>query len=287
MCTMIAAREFFHKHFGEISATDIKPYIKIPPFHIPATCKQLQYAAYLLVGERCMSVPVQFPKPMLPGQNLYDWRESNYAFLFGSKLVFGAIPEAFRGLNPLSTFVEELPFRGYGKCITTPEQLIAHIVKESKIKDMVEVSNHEIKLVNKEGTQEKMNKGSKQRAADRLVFTYTNGATYTVRGLKNAQVNGMKVHYVAVTQDSDGNTTKLETTRRITNELSTVVIEIAHAGNLMLVDLRPNSNKTVEKPARKRKSREEYEAERAQKEAKIAKLAKVEELLDEAAKLMK
>lgn len=279
---MIELKAFFSKHFRGISKADIKPYINIPPFHIPATCKQLQYAAYMLVGDRCMSSPVQFPRPRLSEQYLLDWREGNYTFLFGSKLVFGVIPEAFRGFNPLSNFVRELPSRGFGKCITTPEQLIAHIVK-----DTVEVSSHEIKLVIKEGNQEKMNKGSKQRAADRLVFTYTNGATYTVRGLKNAQVNGMRVHYVAVTKDAEGNTTKLETTRRITNELSTVVIESVHAGNLMLVDLRPNSNTMVEKLARKRKSREEYEAERVQKEAKIAKLAKVEELLDEAAKLMK
>ena len=280
MCTINAAREFFHKHFGEISATDIKPYINIPPFHIPATCKELQYAAYILVGYYCMSSPVQFPNPKLPNQLLHDWREGNYTFLFGSKLVFGTIAENFRGLNSLSNFVEELPFRGYGKCITTPEQLIAHIAKEARIK------TPEIKLVIKEGNQEKMNKGSKQRTADRLVFTYTNGATYTVRGLCKAQVEGMHVHYVAVTQDSEGNTTKLETTRRITNELSTVVIESVRSGNLMLVDLRPKSAKKAEKPARKRKSREEYEAERAQKEAEMAKLAKVEELLDEAAKLM-
>ena len=281
MCTIKAAKEFLLKHFRGISKADVKPYINIPPFYIPATCKELQYAAYLLVGDRCMSSPVQFPKPMLPGRTLYDWREGNYAFLFGSKLVFGFIPDNFRGLNPLSSFVGELPFIGYGKCITTPEQLIAHIVK-----DTVEVSDHEIKLVIKEGSWEKMNKSKKQRTADRLVFTYTNGATYTVRGLCKAQVEGMHVHYVAVTQDSDGNTTKLETTRRITNELSTVVIESVRSGTLMLVDLRPNSNKTVEKPARKRKSREEYEAEQAQKEAEKAKLAKAEELLDAAAKLL-
>lgn len=132
-----------------------------------------------------------------------------------------------------------------------------------------------------------MNKGSKQRTADRLVFTYTNGATYTVRGLRRAWVDdSMSVHYVAVTKDSEGNTTKLETTRRITNELSTVVIESVRAGNLMLVDLRPKGNKKVEKPTRKRKSRDEYEAEQAQKEAEKAKLAKAEELLEAAAKLL-
>ena len=231
-----------------------------------------------------MSSPVQFPKPMLPGQNLYDWREGNYSFLFGSKLIFGVIPDDFRGFNPLSNFVEELPSRGYGKCIATPEQLITHIAKDAKDAKII---TPEIKFIITEGTQEKMNKGSKQRTADRLVFTYTNGATYTVRGLKNAQVNGMSVHYVAVTKDPEGNTTKLETMRRITNELSTVVIESVRSGNLMLVDLRPKDAKKAEKPARKHKSREEYEAERAQKEAEKAKLARAEELLNEAAKLMK
>ena len=280
MCTMIELKAFFSKHFRGISKADIKPYINIPPFHIPATCKELQYAAYMLVGDRCMSSPVQFPNPKLPNQLLHDWREGDYTFLFGSKLVFGFIPGNFRGLNPLSNFVEELPSRGYGKCITTPEQLITHIAKEAKI------STPEINFIITKGTQEKMNKGTKQRTADRLVFTYTNGATYTVRGLCKAQVEGMHVHYVAVTQDSDGNTTKLETTRRITNELSTVVIESVRSGTLMLVDLRPNSNKTVEKPARKRKSREEYEAEQAQKEAEKAKLVKAEQLLYEAAKLL-
>ena len=132
-----------------------------------------------------------------------------------------------------------------------------------------------------------MNKGSKQRTGDRLVFTYINGATYTVRGLRRAWVDGMRVHYVAVTKDAEGSTTRRETTRRITNELSTVVFESVHRGNLMLVDLRPTSNKKVEKPPRKRKTREEYEAEQAQKEAEKAKLAKAEQLLDEAAKLLK
>ena len=132
-----------------------------------------------------------------------------------------------------------------------------------------------------------MNKGKKQRTADRLVFTYTNGATYTVRGLRRAWVDSMSVHYVAVIKDAEGNTTKRETVRRITNELSTVVVESVRVGNFMLVDLRPTNNKKTEKPPRKRKTREEYEAEQAQKEAERAKIAKVEELLDKAAELLK
>jgi hypothetical protein len=68
-------------------------------------------------------------------------------------------------------------------------------------------------------------------------------------------------------------------------------VERVGAKPITLLDLRSESAKKAEekidKPPRKHKSREEYEAERAQKEAEKAKLAKVEELLDEAAKLLK
>ena len=279
MCTILQAQAYYNEFFKGVHGCAVKDYIK--PFYIPSTYKELQFAAYILVGKQCLAVPVSFPshKGSPRGTSIHNWRLNDYVFLYADNESFGEIPDNFRGFRQLSGFVAEYCITNTKglECITNPTQLIKHITREENMK----VENMKVEHVSSVKTPK-----TKPRTNDRLVFTYTNGATYTVRGLKNAQVNGMSVHYIAVTKDAEGNTTKLETTRRITNELSTVVIESVHAGNLMLVDLRPNSNKTVEKPARKRKSREEYEAERAQKEAKIAKLAKVEELLDEAAKLM-
>ena len=130
----------------------------------------------------------------------------------------------------------------------------------------------------------------KPRTNDRLVFTYTNGATYTVRGLGNARIHGMNIIYVSKVEDVEGNVTVSEVRRRITNDFSTVVIERADGRQYVLLDLRSESTKKAEekstKPARKRKSRDEYEAEQAQKEAEKAKLAKAEQLLEEAAKLL-
>lgn len=130
----------------------------------------------------------------------------------------------------------------------------------------------------------------KPRTNDRLVFTYINGATYTVRGLESARIQGMNIFYVSKVADADGNVTVSEVRRRITNDFSTVVIEKANGQQYMLLDLRSESAKKAEekstKPPRKRKSRDEYEAEQAQKEAENAKLTKAEQLLDEAAKLL-
>ena len=130
----------------------------------------------------------------------------------------------------------------------------------------------------------------KRRSRDRLVFTYTNGATYTVRGVTQAQINGMSVHYVSKVVDAEGNLTVSEVYRRITNDFCTVVVERVGAKPIMLLDLRSESAKKATekstKPTRKHKSREEYKAEQAQKEAEKAKLVKAEQLLDEAAKLL-
>jgi hypothetical protein len=132
-----------------------------------------------------------------------------------------------------------------------------------------------------------MTKGNKQRSKVRLVFNYVNGSTFTVRGVQEAEVINMTIRYSTKTTDSEGNTTVTEVTRRITNYFETVVIELPNGGKRVLLDLRADRTKKIEKPPRKHKSREEYEAERAQKEAEKAKLVKVEGLLDEAAKLLK
>lgn len=160
--------------------------------------------------------------------------------------------------------------------ITDPTQLIKHITKEENMKVEQKLSVETPKI--------------KRRSRDRLVFTYTNGATYTVRGVTQAQINGMSVHYVSKVVDAEGNLTVSEVYRRITNDFCTVVVERVGAKPITLLDLRSESAKRevekAEKPPRKRKSREEYEAEQAKKEAEMDKLAKVEELLDAAAKLL-
>ena len=278
MCTILQARAYYSEFFKGVHSCTVKDYIK--PFYIPSSYKELQFAAYLLVGKHCLSTPEQFPahegiKP--PGIPIHDWRLNNYIFLYADKGYFGEIPDNFRGFRQLSRFVAEYCVTNTNglECITNPAQLIKHITKEENMK--VELSAKTPKM--------------KPRTNDRLVFTYTNGATYTVRGVIQAKLHGMSVHYLSKVEDADGNVTVSEVRRRITNDFSTVVIEKADGRQYMLLDLRSESAKKAKekstKPPRKRKSRDEYEAEQAQKEAEKAKLAKVEELLDEAAKLMK
>lgn len=280
MCTILQARAYYNEFFRGVRGRTVKDYIK--PFYIPSSYKELQFAAYLLVGKHCISTPVQFPahegiKP--PGIPIHDWRFNDYFFLYADNKSFGEIPDNFRGFRQLSGFVEEnciTHTRGLER-ITDPTQLIKHITKEENMKVEQKLSVETPKI--------------KRRSRDRLVFTYTNGATYTVRGVTQAQINGMSVHYVSKVVDAEGNLTVSEVYRRITNDFCTVVVERVGAKPITLLDLRSESaKKAAEKSPklqRKHKSREEYEAERAQKEAEEAKLAKVEELLDEAAKLMK
>lgn len=132
----------------------------------------------------------------------------------------------------------------------------------------------------------KMKKGIKPRMGDRLVFTYTNGKTFTVRGLMFAEVAGMSIHYKTHTTDASGNITKQEVTRRITNDFSTVVIEHSSGYRSTLLDLRSERTEDTPKPTRTKKSREEWEALEAQKAAELEKRAKVEQLLSEAEKLL-
>lgn len=132
----------------------------------------------------------------------------------------------------------------------------------------------------------KMKKGIKPRIGNRLVFTYTNGKTFTVRGLLYAEVAGMSIHYKTSTTDASGNITKQEVTRRITNDFSTVVIEHSRGSRSTLLDLRSERTKDTPKPPRTKKSREEWEALEAQKAAELEKQAKVEHLLSEAEKLL-
>ena len=282
MCTILQALAYFNKFFPGVHSRMVKDYIK--PFYIPSTYKELQFAAYILVGKQCLATPVIFPahegiKP--PGIPIHNWRLSKYIFLYADKGYFGEIPYNFRGFRQLSRFVAEYCVTNTNglECITNPAQLIKHITKEENMK-----------VEQKQELSVKTPK-TKPRTNDRLVFTYTNGATYTVRGVMQAKLHGMSVHYLSKVEDAEGNVTVSEVRRRITNYFSTVVIEKADGRQYMLLDLRSESAKKAEekstKPTRKRKSRDEYEAEQAQKEAEKAKLAKVEELLDEAAKLMK
>lgn len=143
--------------------------------------------------------------------------------------------------------------------------------------------SHVIKSANKEP---KMKKGIKPRIGNRLVFTYTNGKTFTVRGLLYAEVVGMSIHYKTSTTDASGNITKQEVTRRITNDVSLVVIEYPSGLQHTLLDLRSEHTKDIPKPPRTKKSREEWEALEAQKAAELEKQAKVEQLLSEAEKLL-
>lgn len=274
MCTILQAQVYYREFFRGVRGRAVKSYIK--PFYIPHTHKELQFAAYTLIGKQCLATPVQFPtheggKPR--GIPLHNWRLDDYIFLYDDKESFGAIPDEFRGFRQLSAFVPKTNTTGLER-ITNPAQLINHLThtKETEM-PIIEQVKPTIK--------------AKTRLAPRLVFTYTNGATYTVRGLEKAQVVDMNVHYVASTIDVDGNATVTEVKRRITNEFETVVIELPNGGKRVLLDLRADRTKKIEKPPRKHKSREEYEAEQAQKEAEKARIAKVEELLNEVEKLMK
>ena len=285
MCTILQARAYYNEFFKDVRSCMVKDYIK--PFYIPSAYKELQFAAYLLVGQQSLATPVQFPahegiKP--PGSPIHDWRFNDYFFLYADNKSFGEIPDNFRGFKQLSGFVAEyciINTRGLER-ITDPTQLIKHITKEENMK----VENIKVEQELSVKTPK-----MKPRTNDRLVFTYTNGATYTVRGLGNARIHGMNIIYVSKVEDAEGNVTVSEVRRRITNDFSTVVIEKADGRQYMLLDLRSESAKKSEekstKPPRKRKSRDEYEAEQAQKEAEKAKLAKVEELLDKAAELLK
>ena len=274
----IAGKELLPRVFKGVRGRTVKDYIK--PFYIPSAYKELQFAAYLLVGKQCLATPVSFPphKGSPRGTLIHNWRLDDYFFLYADNKSFDEIPNNFRGFRQLSRFVEEhciINTKGLER-ITDPTQLIKHITKEENMKVEQKLSVETPKI--------------KRRSRDRLVFTYTNGATYTVRGVTQAQINGMSVHYVSKVVDAEGNLTVSEVYRRITNDFCTVVVERVGAKPITLLDLRSESAKRevekAEKPQRKRKSREEYEAEQAQKEAEMDKLAKVEELLDEAAKLL-
>lgn len=275
MCTKKDVDQFWRKHNFSAVAKINEPK-DIDAFYIPPEHKELQYAAYNLLGKFCMGWPRQFPKLSYGSNMINDWRESGYYFCFGPAHCFDSIKVEFRGFSHLANFTKH-PIINRNKFsvtrIATSEHLISHLTQTKET---------EMPIIE----QIKATK-TKTRLAPRLVFTYTNGATYTVRGLEKAQVANMYVNYFASTVDAEGNATVTEVKRRITNEFETVVIELPNGGKRVLLDLRADRTKKIEKPPRKHKSREEYEAERAQKEAEKAKLAKVEELLDEAAKLMK
>ena len=277
MCTILQARAYYNEFFKGVRRCTVKDYIK--PFYIPSAYKELQFAAYLLVGQQCLATPVQFPahegiKP--PGTPIHDWRSDDYFFLYADNKSFDEIPNNFRGFRQLSGFVACIINTKGLERITNPTQLIKHITKEENMN-----VEHELSVETPK---------TKQRTNDRLVFTYTNGATYTVRGLEGAWVHGMNILYESKVKDDEDNVTISEVRRRITNDFSTVVIERADGRRYMLLDLRSESAKKAEekstKPPRKRKSRDEYGAEQAQKEAEKAKLVKAEQLLDEAAKLL-
>ena len=215
MCTILQARAYYNEFFKDVRSRIVKDYIKT--FYIPSAYKELQFAAYLLVGEQCLSVPVSFPshKGSPRGTLIHDWRFNDYFFLYADNKSFSEIPDNFRGFKQLSGFVAEyciININGL-ECITNPTQLIKHITKEENMN-----VEHELSVETPK---------TKQRTNDRLVFTYTNGATYTVRGLENARIHGMNILYVSKVKDDEDNVTVSEVRRRITNDFSTVVIEKA------------------------------------------------------------
>lgn len=139
----------------------------------------------------------------------------------------------------------------------------------------------------KEEDKPKMQKGIKLRIGNRLVFTYTNGKTYTVRGLQNAKVEDMFVHYRTSTTDSMGNLTKQEVKRRITNDFSTVVIEFSSGSKQTLLDLRNERTKDISKTTRVHKTRDQWETQKAELDAKKYNEERLQELQKELAKLTK
>ena len=59
MCTILQARAYYNEFFKGVRRCTVKDFIK--PFYIPSAYKELQFAAYLLVGQQCLATPVQFP----------------------------------------------------------------------------------------------------------------------------------------------------------------------------------------------------------------------------------
>ena len=138
-------------------------------------------------------------------------------------------------------------------------------------------------------SNKKMKKGTKPRSGDRLVFTYTNGATYTVRGIVSAEFNksSMTINYHTKKINLDGSVKEEKVSRPVTNEISTVVFEHAIGLTHTLLDLRPKTEKVkeVNKPTRNKRTREEWEALEAQKAREAAKQARIAELRKELASL--
>ena len=136
-----------------------------------------------------------------------------------------------------------------------------------------------------------MKKGTKPRTGDRLVFTYTNGATYTVRGIVSFLFNrsGMTIDYKTKKIGLDGSVKEESVLRPVTNEISTVVFEHASGFKHTSLDLRPNKEKTKEvpKPTRNKRTREEWEAMQARKIQEAAKQSRIAELQKELAELSK
>ena len=138
-------------------------------------------------------------------------------------------------------------------------------------------------------SNKKMKKGTKPRSGDRLVFTYTNGATYTVRGIVSAEFNksSMTINYHTKKINLDGSVKEEKVSRPVTNEISTVVFEHAIGLTHTLLDLRPKTEKVkeVQKPPRNKRTREEWEALEAQKAQEAAKQSRIAELRKELASL--
>ena len=139
--------------------------------------------------------------------------------------------------------------------------------------------------------ENQVKKGTKPRRGNRLVFTYTNGATYTVRGIVSAEFNksSMTINYHTKKVGLDGSITEENVNRPVTNEISTVVLEYAEGGKYTLLDLRTKAEreKEVQKPTRNKRTREEWEALEAQKAREEAKQSRIAELQKELASLSK
>ena len=292
MWTMVELKEYKRKNFIGLSPVDVKSVL-VRPFYIPAEYKELQYVATMLLeGCKFRNAPIQFAEPSTKFSGAtacVNWRTEPYIF------AFQVIPGGghFVSVCEFSIRPKSCKYPGMEE-ITSKEQLVQHLYNnsvyekslESMIRRIAEKAQAE-ELAEPKGEKMEMKKGTKPRIGNRLVFTYIDGTTYTVRGLKSAQIRDMTVQYTATTVDAEGNVTNTEVRRIITNEMAKVVVQIASGGERVLLDLRPKVAKEIEKPTRKRKTREEYEAEQAQKKAALDRLNKAEQLLREADKLMR
>lgn len=124
-------------------------------------------------------------------------------------------------------------------------------------------------MTNKEVKQQTKNK-SKEKA--QLVFTYTNGKKFVVRGLKNVYTLILKgVPYVTYTHETTNEVRTQESTVQVKVSNDLVTVEQINTDNTVeiVLDLRPSQPQEAPQKARgNARSKEEWEAIVAAKKAK-------------------